>query len=92
MPKEVDVVKLAKDVSSISKVPLPKVTAVMQKHKLDGPGLKTAYEECLALGKLELEKTLKSAFNPVSGATCPDTRLPAGSGQQLDHGPGSGTG
>ena len=92
MPKEVDIVKLAKDIPTISKVPLPKVTAVMQKHKLDGPGLKKAYEECLAFGKLELEKTLKSAFNPVSGAICPDTRLLAGSGQQPDHGPGSGTG
>lgn len=63
MGKPVDAVKLAKEIAGISKVPLPKVAAVMQKYPLDGPGLKKAYEECLTLGKAELEKTLKAAFN-----------------------------
>ena len=49
MGKTIDVVPLAKDISKATKVPLPKVANVMQKHNLDGPGLKKAYEETRTL-------------------------------------------
>lgn len=63
MGKTVDPVKLAKDISKLTRVPLPRVAAVMQKYPLDGAGLKKAYEECRALAGQQLDKDLKAMFN-----------------------------
>jgi hypothetical protein len=59
----IEVVKRAKDISSISSMPVPRVSAVLQPDRWGGSGLTIAHEDCLALGKPELEKTLKRAFN-----------------------------
>ena len=63
MPKPLDPVKLAKDIAKLTRVPLAKVANVMQKYPLDGAGIKKAYEECKALGVVQLEKELKGMFN-----------------------------
>jgi hypothetical protein len=63
MPKPLDPVKLAKDISKLTRVPLPKVANVMQKYPLNGPGIKQAFEACKALGADQLDKELKGMFN-----------------------------
>ena len=62
MAKATDPVKLAKDISKMTHVPLPRVAAVMQKYPLDGPGLKKAYEECRVLAAQQMDKDLKAMF------------------------------
>jgi hypothetical protein len=61
-PKDVDIVKLAKSVSKVTGVPLPRVSQVMQKYPLDSAGLTKAYNECLQLGQDQMKKTLKTLF------------------------------
>jgi hypothetical protein len=63
MGKGLDPVKLAKDISKLTRVPLPRVANVMQKYPLDGPGIKKAYEECKVLAAEQMEKDLKGLFN-----------------------------
>jgi len=58
----VDPVKLAKSISKVTQVPLPRVAQVMQKRKLDKAGLQAAYEECVQLGTEQMRKTLKTIF------------------------------
>jgi hypothetical protein len=62
MTKPVDPAKLAKDISKITGVPLPRVAQVMQKYPLDTAGLRKAYDECTTLGVEQMKKTLKAAF------------------------------
>jgi hypothetical protein len=59
---QLDPVKLAKEVSKLTKVPLPRVAQVFQRYPLDGPGLTKAYDECVKLGVEEMKKTLNVAF------------------------------
>lgn len=63
MGKAPDIVKMAKDISKLTKVPLPKVANVMQKNGLDSAGLKKSYDECVLLGADQLKKDLKGIFN-----------------------------
>ncbi len=63
MPKPLDPVKLAKEISKNYRVPLPRVAAIMQKYPLDGPGLKKAFEECKLLAATQMDKDLKAMFN-----------------------------
>jgi hypothetical protein len=62
MPKTLDPVQMAKDISKLTKVPLPKVAAVMQKYPLNGPGIGKAFDECRALAAQQMEKDLKNIF------------------------------
>jgi len=62
MAKAPDIVKMAKDISKLTKVPLPKVANVMQKNGLDAAGLKKSYDECAALGAEQMKKDLKTIF------------------------------
>jgi hypothetical protein len=55
---KLDSVQLAKSISKLTRVPLPRVAAVMQKYPLDGPGVKKAREECEKLGAEQLHKDL----------------------------------
>jgi hypothetical protein len=59
---KLDPVKLAKEVSKQTRVPLPRVAQVFQKYPLDGPGFSKAYDECVKLGSDELKKTLNVLF------------------------------
>ena len=63
MGKDLDPVAMAKSISKLTRVPLPKVANVMQKYPLSGPGIKKAYEECKTLGFDQLDKELKGIFN-----------------------------
>ena len=62
MAKTPDPVKMAKDISKLTRVPLPKVAAVMQKHPLDKAGMTRAFKECEELGRQQLQKDLKQIF------------------------------
>jgi hypothetical protein len=57
-----DPVKMAKDISKLTRVPLPRVAAVMQKYPLDRVGMGKAYEECRKLAHDLLDKDLKQMF------------------------------
>ena len=59
---KLDPVKLAKDVSKLTGVPLPQVSQIFQKYPLDGPGFKKAYDECVRLGAEQMKKTLNVMF------------------------------
>jgi hypothetical protein len=62
MGKNLDPVQMAKSIAKLTRVPLPRVAAVMQKHPLDGPGIKKAFEECQVLAAQQMEKDLKAIF------------------------------
>lgn len=62
MPSKPDPVKIAKDISKATGLPLPKVASIMQKHPLDKPGMTKAFAECRELAAKELDKNLKQIF------------------------------
>jgi len=61
--KKLDPVSLAKSISKLTRVPLPRVAAVMQKYPLDGDGIKKAHAECVKLGAEQLDGDLRKMFN-----------------------------
>ena len=62
MGKNADPVKIAKDISKITNLPLPKVAAVMQKYPVDKVGMGKAFDECKRLAAVEMDKNLKAIF------------------------------
>jgi len=63
MTSDDPVVKLAKLVSKDTKVPLPRVAQIFQKHPLTRKGVDAAIEEVWVVKKQLLMKDLSSAFN-----------------------------
>ena len=57
--KEVDPVKFAKLVAKSTRLPLPRVAQVFQKHPLTPAGYKKAVADCQRLAALEVEKIMK---------------------------------
>ena len=58
-----DLVKIAKAISALTKVPLPQVTAVMQKYPPDGSSAKQCVAESEKLAAVHMNKDLKKLFN-----------------------------
>ena len=58
-----DLVKIAKAISALTKVPLPLVAAVMQKYPPDGSSAKQCLAECEKLAAAQMNKDLKKIFN-----------------------------
>ena len=52
-------VKMAKAISNLTKVPLPQVAAVLQKYPPDGSKAKDCLEECKKLAAVQMEKLIK---------------------------------
>jgi len=60
--KKLDVVKLAKSISKITTLPLPRVAAIMQKHPVTKDGMEKAFKECQQAAAAEMDKQLKTIF------------------------------
>ena len=57
--KEIDPVKFAKLVAKNTRLPLPRVAQVFQKHPLTPAGYKKAIDECKVLAAREVEMIMK---------------------------------
>ncbi|NBZ87107.1 hypothetical protein [Stagnihabitans tardus] len=56
-------VKMAKAISSLTKVPLPQVAAVLQKYPPEGASGQKCLEECKKLAAIQMEKLLKAELH-----------------------------
>ena len=61
--RQENLVKMAKAIANLTKVPLAQVAAVMQKYPPDGAKAKDCLEECKKLAAVQMDKMLRKELN-----------------------------